>query len=91
MPEVPCERCGYRWTVSSRRGKVILCASCRARKVQTISLTDDGKCMPWHGLFAADEITPIDDDGKPIFPGVRACGHNDCTNIAHVIGFDKKG
>ena len=89
MPEGQCERCGYRWTVSSRRGKVILCASCRARKVQTISLTADGKCMPWHGLFAADETTPVDDDGKPIFAGVRSCGHNDCVNVAHVIGYEK--
>ena len=38
-----------------------------------------GSVCPWHGFFAADEITPIDDDGKPIFPGVRSCGHNDCV------------
>jgi hypothetical protein len=89
MPEVQCERCGFRWTVSSRRGRTILCASCRARKVQTISLTDDGKCMPWHGHFAADEITPLDDDGNPVFPGVRSCGNNDCCNPQHVIGYEK--
>jgi len=47
--------------------------------------------MPWHGRFAADEITPVDDDGKPVFPGVRSCGHNDCVNVAHVIGYEKKG
>jgi hypothetical protein len=89
MPEVQCERCGYQWTVSSRRGKIVLCASCRARKVQTITLTDDGKCFPWAGRFAADEVTPVDDDGVPVFPGVRGCGHNDCVNVAHVIGYEK--
>jgi hypothetical protein len=88
MPVVQCERCGYEWSVSSRRGKFILCASCRARRVQTIS-ADEGKCFPWHGRFAADEITPLDDDGKPMFPGVRQCGKNDCVNVAHVIGYEK--
>ena len=88
MPEVQCERCGFQWTVSSRRGKIILCASCRARKVQTISFSE-GKCMPWHGHFGADEITPVDDDGQPVFPGVRSCGNNDCCNPQHVIGYEK--
>jgi hypothetical protein len=88
MPEVQCERCGYRWTVSSRRGKVILCASCRARKVQTISLTADGKCMPWAGHFAADEKTPVDDDGNPFMPGIRSCGFADCCSPYHVIPDD---
>ena len=88
MPVVQCERCGYEWSVSSRRGKVILCASCRARRVQTIS-ADEGKCFPWHGRFAADEITPLDDDGNRMFPGVRSCGNNDCVNVAHVIGYEK--
>jgi hypothetical protein len=45
--------------------------------------------MPWHGHFGADEITPIDDDGKPVFPGVRSCGNNDCCNPQHVIGYEK--
>jgi hypothetical protein len=88
MPVVQCERCGYEWSVSSRRGKFILCASCRARRVQTISAVE-GKCFPWHGSFAADEITPLDDDGNPMFPGVRSCGNNDCVNVAHVIGYEK--
>jgi hypothetical protein len=88
MPVVQCERCGYEWGVSSRRGRIILCASCRARKVQTISVTE-GKCFPWAGYFGADEITPVDDDGNPVFPGVRSCGHNDCCNPQHVIGYEK--
>ena len=33
--------------------------------------------------------TPLDDDGKPMFPGVRSCGNNDCVNVAHVIGYEK--
>jgi hypothetical protein len=88
MPVVQCERCGYEWSVSSRRGKFILCASCRARKVQTIS-AKEGKCMPWHGRFAADEITPVDDDGQPMFPGIRQCEKQDCCNPQHVIGYEK--
>jgi hypothetical protein len=88
MPRVQCERCGFEWVVSSRRGKVVLCASCRARKVQTITVTD-GKCFPWAGFFGPDEITPVDDEGKPIFPGVRSCAHNDCCNPQHVIGYEK--
>ena len=57
--------------------------------MQTLTLTDDGKCFPWAGRFAADEVTPVDDDGQPMFPGVRGCGHNDCVNVAHVIGYEK--
>jgi hypothetical protein len=40
--------------------------------------------LPWHGGFAVDDVTPIDDDGLPVLPGVRACGHNDCVNISHI-------
>jgi len=89
MPRVQCDRCGFEWFVSSRRSKVILCSSCRARRVQTIQGPGDGKCYPWAGHFAADEITPVDDEGNAVFPGVRSCGHNDCTNVVHVIGYEK--
>jgi hypothetical protein len=44
--------------------------------------------LPWHGGFAVDDVTPIDDDGFPVLPGVRLCGHNDCVNISHI---EKKG
>jgi hypothetical protein len=43
-----------------------------------------GKCLPWHGGFAVDDVTPIDDDGAAVLPGVRLCGHNDCVNISHI-------
>lgn len=78
-----CERCGFVWELSSSRQKTMLCASCRAKKVQTVH-TRKGKCIPWHGNFAADEVTPVDDNGDPFLPGVRLCGHNDCCNISHI-------
>jgi len=62
MPRVQCERCGMEWTINSVRRKVILCQSCRARKVQTVHSTEHGKCLPWAGHFGADEVTPVDDD-----------------------------
>jgi len=88
MRRIQCERCGMEWTVNTVRRSKILCASCRARKVQTVH-TSQGKCYPWHGMFAADEITPIDSDGKPVLPGVRGCGNNDCINASHIIGLEK--
>lgn len=83
MPVITCERCGFQWELNSTRQKTVLCASCRARKVQTVH-TAKGKCLPWHGNFASDDITPVDDNGFPVLPGVRRCGHNDCCNPAHV-------
>lgn len=88
MPGVQCERCGIEWQVNSIRKKVVFCASCRARKVQTVHSVE-GKCLPWHGFFAADDITPVDDNGEPVFPGVRGCGNNDCCNHKHIIGYEK--
>jgi hypothetical protein len=88
MPGVECERCGFEWTVKSVRRRALLCASCRAQRVQTVH-TDSGKCIPWSGHYAADEITPVDDDGSPVLPGVRSCGHTDCVYVGHVIGYGK--
>jgi hypothetical protein len=88
MPGVQCERCGFEWRVSSVRRKRILCASCRAQKVQTIH-SGDGKCLPWSGHFMKDEVTPVDDDGNVVLPGVRSCGHTDCVAPYHVIGYQK--
>jgi hypothetical protein len=88
MKRVQCERCGLEWQVASIRRKVILCQSCRARKVQTVH-SPEGKCYPWSGHFAADEITPVDDEGFLVLPGVRSCGHNDCCNPKHVVGYEK--
>jgi len=85
MPVIQCERCGFEWELNSSRQKTVLCASCRARKVQTVH-TKQGKCIPWAGYYAADDVTPLHDDGTPVSPGVRGCGHNDCVNPSHIIG-----
>ena len=82
MGVIQCERCGFEWELSSSRQKTILCASCRAKKVQTVH-TKKGKCIPWSGYFAADDVTPIHEDGSLVMPGVRRCGHNDCVNPSH--------
>jgi hypothetical protein len=37
----------------------------------------------------ADEVTPVDDDGQPVLPGVRSCGHTDCVAHYHVVGYWK--
>lgn len=39
-------------------------------------------------MFADDEVTPVDDDGVPVLPGVRMCGHTDCVNPDHVRGWE---
>jgi len=41
--------------------------------------------LPWHGGFAGDDVTPLDDDGRLVLPGVRGCGHNDCVNPSHIM------
>ena len=84
MPVVTCERCGYEWTINSIRKDTILCSSCRATKVLTVH-TIHGKCVPWHGEFAKDMVTPIDHQGELVMPGKRSCGHADCVNPRHHI------
>lgn len=81
--EVLCERCGFKWFIVSSRKPNALCASCRAKRVQTIQ-SQRGKCYPWHGNFAADLVTPISEDGEKILPGIRICGNLDCVNPAHI-------
>ena len=89
MPTVQCSRCGFEWEIKSVRNPEVFCYSCRSKKVQTVhgSL---GKCVPWHGRFAADFDTPIDDDGLVVMPGVRLCGKSDCVSPRHVIPFERK-
>ena len=55
--------------------------------MQTVH-TEKGKCLPWHGGFAKDDVTPLDDDGRLVLPGVRGCGHNDCVNPSHIIKWE---
>jgi hypothetical protein len=47
-------------------------------------MTENGKCIIWHGYFDVDQVTPVDEDGSPILPGIRSCGNKDCVNKAHV-------
>lgn len=87
MPFVECRRCGFRWDASNARKNVTLCSSCRARPARTVYMEDGQRCRPWRGMFAPDEVTPVDDDGVPFMPGFRTCGHTDCTNPEHVREF----
>jgi hypothetical protein len=84
MAFVECKRCGYRWDATNARKSVELCSSCRARPARTVISAELGKCKPWRGLFDADEVTPVDDEGLPFMQGVRSCGKSDCVNPYHV-------
>jgi len=79
MPSQTCTRCGIVWEINATRNNHETCESCRARKVQKV-----GACLPWHGMFAADMVTPIDDDGTPVLPGKRRCGRLDCIQPTHI-------
>jgi hypothetical protein len=79
MGSQECVRCGWVFELEPLRNKFELCESCRARKVQRI-----GECLPWHGRFAADMTTPIDEGGQMVLPGVRICGSADCVQPKHI-------
>ena len=85
--QVECRRCGFVWTVNAeKRGrKDLLCASCRVRPATTIQY---GKlrCTPHQGMLD-QELNPVDDDGVLVHPGERVCGHKDCVNPAHIVGY----
>jgi len=74
-----CNRCGWVWEVNTTRNKHDNCQSCRSRKAQKVK-----DCIAWHGHFAADQITPVDDMGNQVMPGYRFCGNSDCVNSAHL-------
>lgn len=80
-----CARCGFTWVINkNKRPKPRqLCRSCRTKKSYSIQ-TGELRCFPWDGAFAADWITPIDEEGKPVLPGKRVCGNTDCVNISHI-------
>lgn len=81
---ITCERCGIEWEVNiSRKYNNNICASCRSRRVQTIK-SKFGICLPWHGYYAPDQITPVDEDGNPIAIGERLCGNLDCVQPSHI-------
>lgn len=74
-----CQRCGIAWEVHPSRKPNIFCESCRAKRATKIS-----DCLPWHGRFGADQVTPITEDGSEVMPGIRTCGHADCVNRDHL-------
>jgi len=79
MPEQKCLRCGIGWEVNSNRKANDYCESCRARRTAKVQ-----DCLPWHGKFAEDLLTPIHDDGTPVMLGRRKCGNSDCCNAQHI-------
>jgi hypothetical protein len=79
MPEQKCLRCGIGWEVNSARKANDFCESCRVKRATKVN-----NCLPWHGRFAADQVTPIHDDGTAVMPGKRNCGHLDCVNREHL-------
>jgi hypothetical protein len=83
MANVECARCGYTWDIQSPRNREHFCTSCKAGKVQTVTGVF-GPCVPWHGRFAPDHATPIDDYGKVVRPGTRLCGNADCVSARHI-------
>lgn len=87
MPYVECQRCGFRWDASNARKNASLCASCRARPARTVYTQSGDRCRPWRGMFAQDEVTPVDDNGIPVLPGFRRCKNMDCVNPEHVEEF----
>lgn len=84
MPEQTCVRCGFVFEVNSTRRNNDTCFSCRAKKQQKV-----GECLPWHGGFAEDLVTPVDEDGNEVLPGLRTCGNSDCVNGSHIVGVTK--
>jgi hypothetical protein len=79
MPNQQCTRCGWIWETNATRNNHETCESCRARKVQKV-----GACLPWHGRFASDMVTPIDEEGVAVLPGLRKCGRIDCISPSHI-------
>jgi hypothetical protein len=79
-----CNRCGMSWDVTKKRNKEkVICASCRSRRATTVQ-KNKLKCLPWHGRFLDDLVTPVDDFGEPMLPGARICGYSDCCNPSHI-------
>lgn len=79
MASQQCTRCGYVWEINASRNNHDICESCRARKVQKVA-----DCLPWHGRFASDFVTPIDELGNEVLPGKRICSRVDCVNTNHI-------
>ena len=83
---VTCNRCGQTFEINRKRKKLrMFCESCRVTRATTIK-KENSVCLPWHGNFGLDMITPVDEDGYPVMPGERTCGNKDCVAPAHVKG-----
>jgi hypothetical protein len=41
-------------------------------------------CIVWHGHFAGDMVTPVDEEGVAVLRGTRTCGKLDCVNSLHI-------
>lgn len=79
--KVVCKRCGWVWVQQRKKGNQ-LCQSCRVKPAQVIQYGEQ-KCLPWHGDFGVDGVTPFH-DGEPYLPGKRICGHSDCVAVNHI-------
>lgn len=79
MIEILCGRCGVLWESQGRQKEFAWCPDCRARKTLKA-----GECLPWHGHFANDLTTPVDERGEPVLPGRRICNNSDCCNPKHI-------
>jgi len=83
---VTCAKCGSTFLVNRKRKKLrMFCESCRVRRASTIQ-NGDLKCLPWHGKFDTDMVTPVNENGEPVLPGNRICGNADCVSPSHVEG-----
>jgi len=76
----PCERCGWlRQVQPSRKTQKKICRSCSVKRLQRV-----GECIPWHGHYGTDMVTPVDEDGNEVKPGKRLCDNLDCVNPKHI-------
>lgn len=72
------------WDVTKKRGNDrVICQSCRTKRAVTVQ-NGEHKCLPWHGKFASDMVTPIDELGEEVLPGQRICGNLDCVAPQHI-------
>ena len=77
-----CRRCGFVW-FPKKKDVAVFCSSCRAKPVKSVKYGGEA-CIPHHGKF--DEFDRPMVGGVLYLPGLRSCGHNDCVNVAHVVG-----
>lgn len=77
-----CDRCGVKYTISSRRpGKSDYCSSCIAKPTERITYSG-AYCIAWHGQFD-EQDNPVKNN-QLYRPGVRTCGHRDCVRVSHI-------